>query len=235
MNHFGLLHNRPPSPFKPFFEIDGDSLTDAEISWEDKVENDIYLHAMMDFVNHGKQQRHQASNAVPMLFQRAVTRPTKEAKPGFWDAFFPKEKECPIPTVIYIEHESTNPYKKQKHVNNLPFMDDDDEGYYASDEEITLPGSVSPSLRSELWTIHTQSLCEEDVVEVLGLRRIGREHWNGTASHFADVTFRAPEGVAEPPNALPRQHPWDRDEARRHESLADKKLCGVEYLNFGYF
>jgi hypothetical protein len=216
MNRLGLLNNR--SPCNEFSAIDGDSLTDGEISWEDKVENDIYLHAMLDFVNRGK-QRHQA---VPLLFQRAVTRPI-ERKPGFWDAFFPKEeRECPIPAVIYIEHESTTttPYKKQKYIEHHY---KEDAAYDCTDRSVSPPGSVAtPSLRSEPWTVPTTpQLCEEDVVEILGLNRIGQEHWNGQSSYFTEI--RAPDA--------PNPHPWEEDK-KRHQL---DKMCGVEYLNFGYF
>jgi hypothetical protein len=234
MNHLGFLPSRSPSPLNDFSAIDCDSLTLEEISWEDKVENDIYLHAMLDFVNHGKQQRHQASNPVPMLFQRAVTRPTTEKKPGFWDAFFPKEKDCPIPSVIYIEHESTESYKKQKYIER---PSQDDQGYGSTEDELSVsaPSSVSLSLRSEPLTVQTQ-LCEDDVIEILGLNRIGNEYWNGRSSYFTDVTLCVQDTTFVPPleprdSRLP--HPWDDDENRRQQQLSDKKFC-IEYRNFGY-
>ena len=251
MNRFGLLNNRSPSPTLsfPFSEIEGDSLTDGEISWDDKIQNDIYLHAMLDFVNHGKQQHKKVSNMAPILFNRAVTRPetAPDKKFGLWDAFFPKEKEAPIPSVIYIElHAPLNPQKKQKYVEN-PSEKEDEERFDSTEELTVCYGSfqdsvITPSLLTEQLTVQTHFEDDSSLMQTLGLRRSGDEEQNWNGSYFANASFFSCDAAMEwvqpfepvlTDDTLLAQRQWTKDEKSRHRRSVDS-LRGNQFLNYGY-
>jgi hypothetical protein len=107
MNRAGI-NNLPIS----FQENNDDSeRTDEEADWREHYENDMYMHSLLNFVDHVNKQRKKAStNPTPWYTPtyRPFARPPPTKKQPRRFATFFKWNKTQVPSVVYVVHETTN-------------------------------------------------------------------------------------------------------------------------------